>query len=235
MTAATPAKSNARGRRTGLLGLLAAPEASSGEAGLREVLGALPEPAAAVSLEGRVAVTNAAWRSLMGDGARLPRDTGLYAAFGAARRGEAGECRVTGGGGERPARIVALNDRLFLIRLGEPNAHAEPEGQGKASRPAVAPRAAPAMLDVLASAAPFGAALLDGPDPFTAKVVQANPALEAMAKGKRLLGHSLAHLIDPASRKEAAERLGQRGGPVDVKLVGEPPRTAVWRISFSPS
>ena len=59
------------------------------------------------------------------------------------------------------------------------------------------------LLDVLAAAAPFGAAVLDGPDPLTAKVVQANPALEAMARGQKLIGQSLAHLIDPASRSEA--------------------------------
>jgi two-component system cell cycle sensor histidine kinase/response regulator CckA len=231
MTAEASSKSGARGRRAGLFGLLVAPEPPHGEPSLAAVLAALPEPAAAVAVEGRIAAANAAWRQVMGDHARVPRKPELYGAFAAARRGEAGECRVLARGQERVARIVALDERLLLVRLGEAPAQAPPQPGPKAKAPAPD---APGMLDVLASAAPFGAALLDGPDPFTAKVVQANPALEAMApKGKALIGHSLAHLIDPTSRKEAAERLGQRGGPVEVRLVGEPSRTAQLYLARS--
>ncbi|MEI9965678.1 MAG: ATP-binding protein [Caulobacteraceae bacterium] len=63
--------------------------------------------------------------------------------------------------------------------------------------------------------------------------MQANPALDAMARGKTLIGHSLAHLIDPSSRVEAAERLKARGGPVEVRLVGEPARSAQLYLSES--
>ena len=234
MTAQASAKSGPRGRRAGLFGLWAAPEPAVTDPGLQAVLSALPEPAAAVAVEGRIAVANRAWREIMGERARLPHEAALYGAFSAARRGETGECLIRAQGAQRQARIVALDERLFLVRLGEPMVTDEPEPGTKVKTPA-ATADGPAMLDVLASAAPFGAALLDGPDPFTAKVVQANPALEAMARGKALLGHSLAHLIDPASRKEAAERLGQRGGPVEVKLVGEPAHTAQLYLASSDS
>jgi two-component system cell cycle sensor histidine kinase/response regulator CckA len=226
------ASSGARGRRGGLLSLLGPSEGVAAEPGLQAVIDALGEPAAVAAVEGRIAYANPAWRQLMGEAVRLPRAPELYGAFGAARRGEAGECLVKTKSGDRTARIVALDDRMFLLRLGEAGAAKPAEPGAGAAGPAPA-GAAPASLDVLALASPFGAALLDGADPFTAKVVQANPALEQMARGKALIGHSLAHLIDPASRKEAAERLGQRGGPVEVKLVGEPARTAQLYLARS--
>ena len=80
----------------------------------------------------------------------------------------------------RPWTLLAsrLDSRRLLLRLNEP-ASASPAAP--AAAPAVA--SAPAELDTLASAAPFGAALLDGPDPFAAVILEANPALEAMAPG----------------------------------------------------
>jgi two-component system cell cycle sensor histidine kinase/response regulator CckA len=227
MTEATSTKTSARR----LFGLLTPAESLAAEPGLKEVLAALSEPAAAISVEGRVAVTNPAWRALLGEGPRLPRQASLYAAFAAARRGEPAEGRITAGDQDLAARISALDDRLFLVRLVPPTEPAPAKSSGKAKTASAEPQAA--SLDLLTSAAPFGAALLDGPDPFTAKVIQANPALEAMAQGKDLLGHSLAHLIDPNSRKEAAERLGQRGGPVEVKLVGEGARIAQLYLARS--
>ena len=220
-----------KGRRApGLLALLRAPDAPAEEPGLEAILNALPEPAAAASVEGRILAANGPWRDLVGRSARLPSAPSLYAALAAARRGEAGEGRLVAGGEERAVKVSAVGERLLLIRLAEPAAsHAEAAPtHTSAEHPS-----APATLDVLAAASPFGAALLDGPDPFSAKVVQANPALEAMARGKKLLGHSLAHLIDPKSRKEAAERLAGKPGPVEVKLVGEPVRTAQLYLARS--
>ena len=226
----TMASKAVKGRRTpGLLALLRAPDASADEPDLKTILNALSEPCAAASVEGRILAANESWLQLAGRSARLPTAPGLYAALAAARRGEAGEGRFKIGGEERAVRVAALGERLLLIRLAEPAAaHAEATARAGAE-----PLAGSATLDVLAAASPFGAALLDGPDPFTAKVVQANPALEAMARGKKLLGHSLAHLIDPKSRKEAAERLAGKPGPVEVKLVGEPARTAQLYLARS--
>ena len=218
-----------RGRRTpGLLSLLRAPDPVAEEPGIEAVLNALPEPAAIANVEGRILAANPAWGEACGRSARLPSAPGLYAALTAARRGEPGEGRFKAGGEERNARVAAIGERLLLVRLVQP---APAPGEGATAR--AEPPSAPAALDVLAAASPFGAALLDGPDPFTAKVVQANPALEAMARGKKLIGHSLAHLIDPKSRKEAAERIAGKPGPVEVKLVGEPVRTAQLYLARS--
>ena len=217
-------------RATGLLGLLRAPEAAADEPGLELFVAALPEPCAAVSVEGRILAANASWRGLFARSNRLPPGPALYSALAAARRGEVGEARLQAGGSERLAKVAALGERLLLVRLFDPPVSASQSVQASA---ALDLASLPATLDVLAAASPFGAALLDGPDPFTAKVVQANPALEEMARGKKLLGHSLAHLIDPKSRKEAAERLAGKPGPVEVKLVGEPARTAQLYLARS--
>ena len=217
-------------RATGLLRLLRTPDAAADEPGLETFVAALPEPCAAVSVEGRILAANDAWRGLFARSNRLPPGPALYSALAAARRGEAGEARLQAGGSERQAKVSALGERLLLIRLLDPPANPSHATQTSA---ALDLSSLPATLDVLAAASPFGAALLDGPDPFIAKVVQANPALEEMARGKRLLGHSLAHLIDPKSRKEAAERLAGKPGPVEVKLVGEPARTAQLYLARS--
>ena len=220
-----------KGRRApGLLALLRAPEGPAEEPGLEAILNALPEPAAAAAVEGRIIAANGPWRELVGRSGRLPAAPSLYAALAAARRGDAGEGRLTAGGEERTLKVSAIGEKLLLVRLAEPSVRPV---EAAPSRTSAEHPAAPATLDVLAAASPFGAALLDGPDPFTAKVVQANPALEAMARGKKLLGHSLAHLIDPKSRKEAAERLAGKPGPVEVKLVGEPVRTAQLYLARS--
>jgi two-component system, cell cycle sensor histidine kinase and response regulator CckA len=221
VTGTIASKSSAGKRSARLLELLRPPESAPEMSPLAALVSALDEPAAALSVEGRVVEANAAWRNLFGKSSRPPAGPALYVAMISARKGEAGEARLTVGSGELSARVTTLGDRLLLVRLVSP-----PPAPAPASRAAGAEFGEPANLDVLATAAPFGAALLDGPDPFTAKVVQANPALDAMARGKKLIGHSLAHLIDPVSRREASERLGQAKGPIEVKLVGEPPRTA---------
>ena len=41
----------------------------------------------------------------------------------------------------------------------------------------------PKVLDAFAAASPFGAALLEGEDPFESRIVEANPALRAVAGG----------------------------------------------------
>ena len=225
MTETNVSKPTERRRRSRLFELLRTPDSVAEAPGPGALVEALPEPAAIATVEGRLLHPNPAWVRLMGKSARLPAGPAVYIALAAARRGEPVEARLHIGKADRMLRVTTLGERLFLVRIGDAPAPA-PAAEPPAGRPPRAQLREPGALDVLASAAPFGAALLDGPDPFTAKVVQANPALEAMAKGKRLIGHSLAHLIDPVSRREASERIGQRGGPVEVKLAGEPPRTA---------
>eukprot|EP01035_Chromulina_nebulosa_P067471 gene67471-92423_t len=66
----------------------------------------------------------------------------------------------------------------------------------------------PKVLDAFAAASPFGAALLDGDDPFEARIIEANPALAAVAHGG-VAGQVFGELIEPASRMEAALRVAE--------------------------
>jgi two-component system cell cycle sensor histidine kinase/response regulator CckA len=84
------------------------------------------------------------------------------------------------------------------------------------------------VLDAFASASPFGAALLEGEDPFAATIREANSALKAVAGGGQA-GQAFGDLIEAGSRTEAAERLAHGGGtsaPLEVRLAHEPARIA---------
>ena len=215
-----------------VLGLIAfrhapAPEAASD---LEPLLEALTEPAAAVAADGRLAGANSAWRSAIGSMTRLPSPRGpsaLYAVLKAAVRGETGRAELELEGRRWRATATRLDDRRLLLRLAEPQAEA-----AAAAPSAAAPSSAPAELDALASAAPFGAALLDGSDPFTATILEANPYLTAMSPGLALPGKPFSETIEAQSRIEAIARIAQmqtghgRPGAIEVKLVGPTPRIA---------
>jgi two-component system cell cycle sensor histidine kinase/response regulator CckA len=200
-------------------------------------LEAMVEPSAILSMDGRPMAANAAWRALPGAAQRLGKTNGgtpLFAALKGAAPGAAAQADLPLGGRSWRASITRLDDRRLLLRLAEP---AAPVAQ--AAAPAAVPsesRAAAsqtsARLDPLAEAAPFGAALLDGSDPFEAVILGANPALEAMSQGLAREGATLGPLIDPASRAEVTARIAAgRGGAVEVKLALNPPRTAHLYLS----
>ncbi len=216
-----------------VLGLFAFRQAPAGEAAsdLDPLLQALAEPAAVIAADGRLLAANPAWRAAGAPSGRLPRPSGgsaLFSALRTAASGQAGRAPVDWGG--RPWTLVAgrLDGRRLLLRLVEPasDASAAPAASAEPSP------AAPAELDTLAAAAPFGAALLDGPEPLAAAIVEANPALMAMAPGLAEAGKPFAAVIDPSSRAEAGARIASgRPGPVEVKLAGEPPRMAHLYLS----
>ena len=93
----------------------------------------------------------------------------------------------------------------------------------------------PKVLDAFAAASPFGAALLEGDDPFAAKIVEANPALKAVAGGGEP-GQVFGELIDAASRADAIQRLESgvgSGAPLEVRLAHDPARIAHLYLSKS--
>ncbi len=207
-----------------------AERASNPDSGLDEMLDALPEPACAADADGRIAGANAGWRALWtGEARRLPRAaSGLYAALGSARRSGTGWADVSTRDGPRRACIARLGGDRVLVRLIETTLEAAPPPEPAPAIVAGPAAAVPVALDAFAVAAPFGAALLDGCDPFDAAVLQVNGALATMTGGRAKPGATLAELIDPASRADASERIAAgRAGPVEVRLAGEgPPRIA---------
>src|SRR6185295_4083541 len=91
----------------------------------------------------------------------------------------------------------------------------------------------PKVLDAFAAASPFGAALLEGDDPFTARIIEANPALAAVALGGEP-GQVFGELIEPASRLDAAMRLNDAShghAPLEVRLARDPSRIAHLYLS----
>jgi two-component system cell cycle sensor histidine kinase/response regulator CckA len=221
----------------GCLGLFvlrgSAEPAAEAEFAPERLLDALPEAAALAAADGRVIAANRAWREVVGEAPRLPKTGGsaasLFAALAAARRGEPGRTTLRLGGGERPVTVAPLGARRFLIRLaGEPALALPAAALEVINAVSSAANPPPKVLDAFAAASPFGAALLDGENPFAAVIVEANPALKAVAGGGAP-GQAFGELIDAASRADAAQRLagGQAGAaPLEVRLAHDPARIA---------
>jgi two-component system cell cycle sensor histidine kinase/response regulator CckA len=227
----------------GLFVLRGAPEAAGDpEAGADKLIEALSEPAAIAASDGRVQAANRAWKESLGSAPRLPKSgasaASLFAALSAARRGEVGRASIRTNGAEHEALVTPLGARRFLVRLTG-------QGSGTLALPAAAMEVLtafskasvppPKVLDAFAAASPFGAALLEGEDPFAATIVEANPALRAVAGGGEA-GQVFGELIEPASRADAAQRLaaGTGGGaPLEVRLAHDAARIAHLYLSKS--
>ncbi|WP_297506383.1 cell cycle histidine kinase CckA [uncultured Caulobacter sp.] len=189
---------------------------------------ALSEPAALAAADGRLLAANPAWRAVMGEARRLPRGvagSSLFAALVQARQGQMAEGVLRAGGVDHTAKVSRLAGGRLLIRLTPivaTEAAAEPTAPALEAERAPPP---PKSLDAFAGASPFGAALLDGLEPFTSRVLETNPALTTMTGGKA--GVVFGDLIDAGSRAEAETRLNEgRAGPYEVRLARDPGRIA---------
>jgi two-component system cell cycle sensor histidine kinase/response regulator CckA len=213
-------------------------QAPMGEGGADRVVDALAEPAAIAAADGRIHAANAAWRTLLGAASRLPKGgssgASLFTALSAARRGEIAQASIRNSGGEHSATVAPLGERRFLVRLAEapplalPPAAAEVLQAFNSAKPPP-----PKVLDAFAAASPFGAALLDGDDPFEATIIEANPALAGLAGGGAV-GGRFGDLIETSSRADAAQKLAD--GPVgalEVRLASDPAKVAHLYLSRS--
>jgi two-component system cell cycle sensor histidine kinase/response regulator CckA len=211
---------------------------AASEPGADQMVEALAEPAAIAAADGRIHAANAAWRALLGAAARLPKGgpsaASLFSALTAARRGETAQASIRNNGSEHSATVAPLGERRFLVRLNEPAQLALPSAAAEvlqAFNNASPPP--PKVLDAFAAASPFGAALLDGVDPFAATIVEANPALSAVAGGGAA-GEVFGDLIDAASRADAAQKLAEgHVGALEVRLAHDRARIAHLYLSKS--
>jgi two-component system cell cycle sensor histidine kinase/response regulator CckA len=220
------------------------PRAAPVDEGLHALVDALAEPAAIATADGRLVSFNAAWRAEAGVLRRLPKDgadgQAIYAALAAARRSGAGEAKL-GWDPNHPAAVSRLGDDKLLVRLTRdepapmsairaPLAPIEPGPTALQPNPAAPPPptvVGPSTLDGFAAAAPFGAALLDGADPFDAAILEVNEAMSALTGGRAKLGVVFGQLIEPSSCADARARLNlRRTGPIEVRLALETPRVA---------
>jgi two-component system cell cycle sensor histidine kinase/response regulator CckA len=213
---------------------------SEAELDAERLLDALSEPAAISAPDGRLKATNAAWKSVIGVAGRLPKSgasaASLFSALGAARRGETGRATIKAAGAEHEAMVSQLAPRRYLVRLTGPGAGAlalPPAALQVINAFAGASAPPPKVLDAFAAASPFGAALLEGEDPFTAVILETNAALKAVAGGGDK-GQLFGDLIDPASRADAALKLAAGGAtPLEVRLAHDPSRVAHLYLSKS--
>jgi two-component system cell cycle sensor histidine kinase/response regulator CckA len=189
---------------------------------------ALNEPAALAAPDGRLLAANLSWREVMGDQRRLPKGvagSSLFAALVQARKGEMAQGLLRASGLDHTANVSRLAGGRLLIRL---TPIVEPERIVETLEAAPVPERVappPTTLDAFAGASPFGAALLEGLDPFKSKVLEVNPALTTMTGGKA--GMVFGDLIDAASRTEAETRLNEgKAGPFEVRLARDQTRIA---------
>ena len=225
-----------------LLGFYAfggAGESQDEEDGGERLVQALNEPAALVSASGRVRTFNTAWREAMGQirnlDAAATSKAGLFTTLNTARSGQTTALSLKAGEGERTATVSSAGGKTLLVRLTPAEPPTAPtEGPATKLFTKPAPEAAPEppvvkaalTLDVFAAKAPFGAALVEGPNPFEARVLQSNAALTAMA-GHTVQDQVFGDLIAPASRTEAHERFAQgQPAPFEVNLAAGANRIA---------
>jgi len=185
---------------------------------------ALIEPACIVRPDGKVIETNAEWRAQVGGGSRLPRSaiggSTLYTALTTARRDGVSDAVALVGDAERTLLVSRVTEARLLVRLALDSVR----DTARLSSPPAPTAALPApasALDAFAAAAPFGAAILDGDEPFDGIVLQANSALQSMTGGAARAGVRFGDLLDPAGLAEARGRLkAKSGSPVEVRIAG---------------
>ena len=227
----------------GLFALRGSVEAAAeSEPGADKLIEALSEPAAIAAADGRIHAANGAWKSVLGMATRLPKGgpsaASLFAALTAARRGDTAQASIRTNGTEHNATISPLGARRFLVRLNA--GPAEPLSLPSAAMDVLtafsnAMPPPPKVLDAFAAASPFGAALLEGEDPFESSIVEANPTLAA-APGYGGVGSTFGDLIETASRADASQRLKDGtagGGALEVRLAKDPTKIAHLYLSKS--
>ncbi|MDI1366196.1 MAG: ATP-binding protein, partial [bacterium] len=203
----------------GLVAIRASAQHESDSDAAEGFIDALSEPTALVVADGRLLAANAAWRQVMGEARRLPK--------GVSGSGEMAEGRLRADGADRVATVSRLAGGRLLVRLAPPVA-AQTIAAELPSAPTVeAVVPPPGSLDAFSGASPFGAALLEGLDPFNSRILEANPALAAMAGPGAKAGVLFGELIEPVTRTEAETRMaGGKAGPFEVRLSRDPTRIA---------
>ncbi|WP_304168961.1 cell cycle histidine kinase CckA [Phenylobacterium aquaticum] len=212
------------------------------EPGADTLIDALSEPAAIAAADGRIQAANAGWREILGAATRLPKTgasaSSLFSALTTARRDGFGQASIRAQGAEHQATVAALGERRYLVRLSGPPADqlALPRAAAEVlSAFTSAKPPPPKVLDAFAAASPFGAALLEGEDPFESKILEANPTLAAMP-GFGGPGSMFGELIEPASRADAKTKLDEgttNGAALEVRLARDPTKIAHLYLSKS--
>ncbi|MGZ3305731.1 MAG: cell cycle histidine kinase CckA [Asticcacaulis sp.] len=208
-----------------------------------EIVAALAEPAAVAGFDGHLLAANAAWRDAGGSRRRLPQGDEAPALFTALREAKSqgmGRALVRLGGFDFEMVASKLGEDLVLVRAASQgvlgnglllNHELRQSGfdHGLDQTPDDDRDAAPetrtaeqpeAVLDAFAEAAPFGAALLMGPDLFAARVSEHNKVFAALLEQApdSLSGKAFGEFVTEGSKADLTERLkGGKDAAKDVK------------------
>ena len=143
----------------------------------------------------------------------------MFMAFAAARRDGLGECALRHAGQDWRLLIRQAGQDRYLLTL--------PDAEETTQSPPLSQAQSSVELDVFAASAPFGAALIEGADPFEGVVVEANSALAAIVGADVVIGVTLGTLLTAASIGEVAASLAAgRTGPYEVAPASADERTA---------
>jgi len=168
------------------------------------LLAALDGPACLAGLDGEILAASPAWTHQIGPARRTA--PGLHGAFRVARSGDGGRATLDG----RAYAVTAAGTALFLVRAIE--------------APSTTPPPALRGLDAFSVDSPFGVALIDGPDPFTGRILEVNAALKTMAGARIPTG--LADLVGAKAVEDlSAQRAAGRPAPFEANLADQPERS----------
>jgi two-component system cell cycle sensor histidine kinase/response regulator CckA len=193
------------------------------EVGFERLTLALSEPAAVVTADGRIETPNDAWLTLIGAARRLEASSlgGLHGLLRQSAREGGARQEAPVGGDLRQVEAARLDPTRYLVRIAptEPGPNS-PTPQVQA---AVSASLAPPKLDAFAAASPFGAALIEGEDPFAGPILETNATWPAIAGEAARPGTTLGNLLDEATRQDAAARFAKGGaGPFEVTPKAKP-------------
>lgn len=191
-----------------------------------DLLGALEEPSAIVSADGRILAGNVGWNVTAPGERKLPRGRaapGLYQAFAEAREGGTGRSSVRLAGQDWELLISAAGPERYLVRVA-PEAVLAPHMPVQAIEPVRT--ADTAGQRAAAAGAPFGSAVVRGSDLFEGEIVECNAALPVLLGGRARPSARLVDLVDEAGMKEAREKMvGGSVGPFELSTGGTEART----------
>ena len=191
-----------------------------------DLLGALEEPSAVVSPDGRVLAGNPGWKAAAAGVRRLPRGRaapGLYQAFAEAREGRTGRASARLDGQDWELLVSWAGAERYLVRVA-PEAVLAPELAVQAIEPVRAMDTAGQRA--AAAGAPFGSAVVRGSDLFEGEVVECNAALPVLLGGRARPSARLIDLLDSNGIEEARDKIAAGSvGPLELQTPGPEART----------
>lgn len=191
-----------------------------------DLLGALEEPSAIVTSDGRVLAGNAGWKAAAAGVRRLPRGRaapGLYQAYAEARDGRTGRASARIEGQDWELLVSAAGPERYLVRVAPEAVLAPTMALQSVEQPRVTDTAGQRAA---AAGAPFGSAVVRGSDLFDGEIVECNAALPVLLGGRARPSARLVDFFEASGVKDAREKIAAGSvGPFEVVTPGSEAKT----------